>query len=103
MINVFSKEQQIVVTIATSGVSVSVNGNVERSGTAIDCMQYIRSLVTNYSFWMEKEKRIVFTVASKDISAEIAKEKSEIVNQLKRLATACKCQVVVNAGLNNMG
>lgn len=104
MINIFSKQQIINITIVVGQCVVDVNGTRLMSGTANQCMSKLRSMLSNYysdSFYSNSVIKI--NINTEAISAEVADDKSYFLNQIKLLSTSCKCRFEINSGIHYIG
>lgn len=104
MINPFSSEVVCKVTLINGQCDVLLNGSLLISGTSNQCMSKIRNTIMNSSYRTISENSIKFIIDSKitspQISPQIADDKNYFVNQLRLLATSCKCKFKIQAGIH---
>lgn len=100
MINPFSSEVVCKVTLINGQCDVLLNGSLLISGTSNQCMSKIRNTIMNSSYRTISENSIKFIIDSKNTSQEIADDKNYFVNQLRLLATSCKCKFKIQAGIH---
>lgn len=100
MINPFSSEVVCKVTLINGQCDVLLNGSLLISGTSNQCMSKIRNTIMNSSYRTISENSIKFIIDSKNTSQEIADDINYFVNQLRLLATSCKCKFKIQAGIH---
>lgn len=94
---------RIKITLSENNCSVVINHQSPKTGTTNDAIAEVRKFLVNNASYLTSNKIVQISIEVNDRKGntmQISTDRSYLVNHLRVLASSCKCQLDIQAGIH---
>ena len=94
---------RINITLSSSDCYVAINHQSPKSGTINDAITEVRKFLVNNASYLTSNKIVQINIEVNDKKGntlQLSTDRTSLVNHLRTLASSCKCQLNIQAGIH---